>query len=261
MKARDILITLAVRFGGDWDLIMNAIRSKKYLKPEEVEEVAAQNLDAITIVDADYPEGFRNCFKPPICLFYRGNKALISDRSKLLSYIGSREASSYGLLMAREIAKGLSENGYTIVSGMARGIDGEALRAAIEEKGRAIAILGSGINRPFPESNRDLYERLCSEGLVLSEYPGDVEPHASHFPFRNRLIASCPKALIVGEAKQHSGTSITVGYALGALEDIGAVPYRAKEESLCNQLIKDGAALVESVSDALLLMNGRIEKA
>lgn len=260
MKARDLLIALSLKCKGDWDAVMDMIQKRKAPTNEEIEDAIKNPRDAITIVDKDYPRYFQSCHKPPMVIFYKGDRRLIHDGENILAYIGSRDASRYGLRLAEEICSGVSKEGFTVVSGMARGIDGAALRAAIKEKGRAIAFLGSGIDRPFPESNKDLYEELCRSGLVLSEYPDDTPPKASNFPFRNRMIAACCRALIVGEGKLRSGTSSTVAYALGVNAEIGAVPFLADEETLNNQLIKDGAALITCAQDAIDLMGPRARR-
>ncbi len=262
MKARDILIALAVNCDGDWDRIMDMIHARKVMPEEEINTIAAKGLQAITIIDDDYPRYLRNSYKPPICLFYKGDKSLIKDGENLVGYVGSRDATPYALKMAGKICAGISDKGFTVVSGMARGVDGAALRAAIKGKGKAVAFLGSGIDRPYPESNRDLYNELCTSGLVLSEYPFEIEPKPSNFPFRNRMIAASCRALIVGEAKPRSGTSVTVNYAVSANCDVGAVPFEAGAEFINNQLIKEGAALIENAGDAidLIMPSGKCRK-
>lgn len=254
MKGRDILIALAVKCDGDWDRIMDMIHARKVMPEEEINAITAKGLQAITIIDDDYPRYLRNSYKPPICLFYKGDKSLIKNGENLIAYVGSRDATPYALEMAEKICSGISEKGYTVVSGMARGVDWAALRAAIKGKGRAIAFLGSGIDKPYPECNRDLYNELCTSGLLLSEYPFDVEPKPSNFPFRNRMIAASCRALIVGGAKPRSATSATVNYAVGTHCDVGAIPFEAGTEFMNNQLIKDGATLIENVEDAVSLL-------
>lgn len=255
IKARDLLIYLSLKYEGDWEKIFSAIKGKEAFSKEDVLK-ASENLSCscVTLIDPEYPSSLKNCNKPPFVLFYYGDISLIQDEKKCVAYIGSRESSSYGEEMAKTISKGVAKRGYCIVSGMARGIDRVATENALGEIGGAVGILGSGIDRPYPTENIGLYNRLKTEGLVISEYPGKVPPDKNHFPFRNRIIACLSRLIIVGEASHRSGTLITVGYALDFGKDIASLPYRADEENACNDLIKDGATLITCVDDVLNLL-------
>lgn len=255
MTGREALIYLSLKHAGDWEKMVAGVRAHEDFEKEEAERLI-QGVKSLvcTILDPQYPLCFKNCFRPPLVFYYYGNLGLISEEKQCLSYIGSREASPYGLMMARKIAGGLAAKGYVIVTGLARGIDGEATKAALEAHGKAVGILGNGIEMAYPSCNEELYEKLKREGLVLSEYPLLTSPDKSHFPQRNRLVAACSQSLIVGEASKKSGTLITVGYALGYNKEIGCVPYKANEDSACNVLIKEGAFMIENVADALLMM-------
>lgn len=249
LTGRDYLIYLAIKYKGDWDNIMRAARAHQRFDDNEiVEAVSGIQSKVITFIDKEYPECLKRCCKPPLVLFYYGNIDLLSDEN-LVAYIGSRDSSSYGEEMARKIAKEMVEKGITLMSGLARGIDSRAIEAALEAHGRVIGVLGSGIDNPWPISSIPLYNRLKKEGLVLSEYAGEIEPMPAHFPIRNRIVGGAPKGVVVGEAATRSGTLITVGYALTSGREVGAVPHRANEESSCNVLIKQGAWLIESGED------------
>lgn len=250
-KPRNILISLALKYNGDWDKITEAIKAKEELDEELIEE--ASNTQAITLLDPEYPSSLKQCYKPPIVLFYKGDISLLQHEGSV-AYVGSRNATPYGTNMAREICSGLAKKDYAIVSGLARGIDTQALASALEAKGKAIAVLGSGIDNCYPNDCRPLYDTLAEKGLIISEYPKDTPPTAETFPLRNRIVANLPKAVIVGEASRRSGTMITVSYALSGNKDVGAVPFRAGEDSECNLLIKDGAFMIENVADALLML-------
>ncbi len=255
MTGRDALIYLSQKYEGDWAKMMAAVKSRENFDEGKAEEAARRNQSQVcTIIDPQYPVCFKNCLRPPLVFYYYGNLGLLSDEKKCVSYIGSREASPYGLRMADKIAGGLAARGYVIVTGLARGIDGEATKAALAAGGKAIGILGSGIDMAYPTSSAGLYDRLKRDGLVLSEYPLKTPPSKDKFPQRNRLVAACSQGLIVGEAGKKSGTLITVGYALGTNKDIGCIPFHADEESACNVLVKEGAYMIESVADALLMM-------
>jgi len=250
MQGREVLIYLALLYNGDWEKMITAIKEKKAFTQEEMEErLSKWKGEAITIVDSDYPDSLRHCYKPPLVLFLLGDKTLIQEEKKCVSIIGSREASAYGSKMTAEFASGLAKEGYVIVNGMAAGIDGIALKAARDGGGRGVGVLGSGIDYCFPSRNRDIYEWLKRCGLIISEYPGLTPPKPEHFPFRNRIVAALSASLIVGEAHSRSGTLITVGYAAGYTKEIGCPPFEAGKDSQCNQLIKDGACLLENMGD------------
>ncbi len=157
--------------------------------------------------------------------------------------------------MAEKISNELAMKNYTIVSGMAKGIDGVATRAALNAGGKAVGVLGSGIDMCYPMENEDIYENLKRGGLLISEYPPGIKPSKENFPFRNRIIAALSKLTIVGEANKKSGTLITVGYALEGGKEVACIPFRADEDSACNSLIRDGAALITSTEDVLNLLN------
>jgi DNA processing protein len=255
MTGRQALAYLALKYKGDWDKMIQGVRNHEDVESEEAEkELSAIHCSFLTIVDKDYPESLRNCYRPPLVLFYYGDISLVADEARCVSYIGSREASAYGLERARTIAGGLAKEGYVIVTGLARGIDAAANQAALEAQGKTVGVLGCGIDLCYPASSQPLYDQLKQKGLLLSEYPGEVPPDRENFPLRNRIVASLSKGIIVGEASKKSGTLITVGYALGFTKEIGCVPYRADEESACNILIKEGAYMIEDVEDANLMM-------
>ena len=252
LTPRNILVSLALKYKGEWDKIFDAIKAKETPDEELVEE--ASQTKAITLLDPEYPNELKQCYKPPLVLFYKGDISLLQHKGGSVAYVGSRDATPYGTNTAREICSGLVKKGYAIVSGLARGIDSKALAFALEGEGKAIAVLGSGIDNCYPKDCRPLYDALAEKGLIISEYPKDTPPTAEAFPFRNRIVAGLPKAVIVGEASRHSGTMVTVSYALSYNKDVGAVPFRAGEDSECNLLIKDGAFMIENADDALLML-------
>lgn len=161
-----------------------------------------------------------------------------------------RKPSNYGLKMTTKVTCSLIKKGYTIISGMALGVDAISHRTAIYNGGKTIAVLGSGINYPYPKRNRDIYDVLKENHLVISEYPGSLPPKKEYFPIRNRLIAGLSKRLLVTEAKLKSGTMITVNYALNQGKDVYAVPSSLDSENIgCNHLIQLGASLFLNVDD------------
>lgn len=255
LNGRQIIIALAIKFHGDWDMIYSAISKKEIcdLNPY-LEEFNKASCKATTILDDDYPQILKQIYMPPFALFYYGDITLAHNPSKCLSIIGSRNPTSYGTKMATQLSKELSKN-YIIVSGMAKGIDGIAHSSAIQEGNKTIAIIGSGIDRCYPTENKELYQSLKKGNLILSEYFGDVSPDTKHFPLRNRIIAGLSKGTLIVEAQRQSGTSITASYALNFSRVVLAVPNTADSNSACNRLIKEGAVLVENANDVLDELN------
>ncbi len=255
MEKRKIIIAYAIKHSGDWSRIFNAIRTRETLEEEDFAKVDEMKCSAITLVDEDYPAQLREIYKPPLVLFYYGEISLLNNYFKNVSIVGSRDCSEYGANITYEIASGLAQKGYTIVSGMARGIDGIAHRGAIDGGGRTIAVLGSGIDYYYPAENKDLYKEIKENHLVISEYPGKLPPQTYFFPVRNRIIAGLSKTLVVTEAKNSSGSLITAALALGGDADVMCVPHEAGKQSQCNQLINSGAILVESADDVIKEMS------
>ena len=251
---REALIFLAIKHQGNWDEIYRAVKERECPPEEEVEAmVASLTCKVVTILDPEYPQRLRNFYKAPFVLFYEGDLSLISDMDNCVAYVGSRNATPYGNKMATEICSKLAENGKTIIGGLARGIGTSALKAALPY-GKAVAVLGNGVGYCFPPENRELQNEIKVKGLLISEYPPNLAPTANNFPLRNRIIAGLPKCVVVGGAEHRSGTIVTVGYAISFGKDVGCVPYPADEKSACNELIKEGAAMIENADDVLFMM-------
>lgn len=198
----------------------------------------------ISIFNPNYPKLLSMCLDAPPFLICKGNINLLNNNT--IAIVGSRNASLAGMKIANNLASSLHD--YTIVSGMARGIDRHAHLGAIN---RTIAVLGSGIDKIYPLDNKDLYEELCAKGLIVSEYPIGCDPSASFFHARNRIIAGLSKGVIVVEANLHSGSLITSRYGLEYNRDIFAVPGCPLDQRSHgpNSLIQNGAILVQSAED------------
>ena len=257
ISSREILIYLAIIFKGDWYRIYNFAVQHYELPPDELvrEELKKLDSEAVTILDPEYPEVLRQLVQPPFVLFYHGDISLIHDYENSLAIIGTRRPTKYGIETTKRIIKEL-ESKYIIISGMALGIDSIAQETTLEYGGRTVAVLGSGINNCYISSLMGLYQQLKERHLIISEYPGNTTPSTINFPFRNRIIAALSKCLLVTEAKSKSGTSTTVGFALMGQTNVLAVPAPANEDSLCNTLIREGAALVRSGYDVMDEMDG-----
>ena len=182
---------------------------------------------------------------------------------KMAAIVGARACSSYGKEMAEYFARGLAKEGVGIVSGMARGADGIAQRAALSAGGYSVAVLGCGVDICYPEENRPLYERLWENGCILSEYPPGTLPHSRLFPPRNRIISALSDLVLVIEAREKSGTLITVDMALEQGKDVFAVPGRITDTCSrgCNRLIGNGAGIAVSVAQLLQELQGSVPHA
>lgn len=254
-NARDALLALTLKYEGKWEEIYRAIKEKERPDIDLVAEYHKKSkTDFVTLVDKNYPSVFKTMSKPPFLLFYRGDWNLLADGSKIISYIGSRDASSYGLRMTKTIVGGLVDAKVTICTGLARGIDAEAAKVTLDRGGKLVCVLGNGIEYCYPSSNEDLYERAVRLGLVVSEYPLYTKPSKENFPARNRIVAAVSNGIVVGEAGKRSGTLITVSYGLNLNKEIGCVPYSADARSSCNALIKEGAYMIENAEDALMMI-------
>ena len=255
MDSRIILIAIVIQHKSKWDEVMEAVKRRE--KPDDQYIEMAKNLkcNAITLIDPEYPVTLRSVIKPPFVLFYYGDLNIISDYYKNVSIVGSRDCSEYGSSKTEEIAGDLAERGYTIISGMARGIDSIAHKAAIAKGGKTVAILGSGIDCCYPTSNKLLYKEIKENHLLISEYYGNMAPSPENFPIRNRIIAGLSKTLIVTEAKYQSGSLTTALLALDGNADVMCLPYPADQESECNRLIMNGALLIENADDVVNQMS------
>ena len=261
ITGRDVVIYFAVKYAGDWAKIYEAMQKRETFQEEDVVAATASlRCKVVTIIDDAYPTGLKKIYKPPFALFYYGNLDLAYDIDKSLAVIGSRDSGPYGIKMTTQITTQLAKAGLTIVSGLAKGIDATAHWAAINAGGKTIAVLGSGIDQCYPKENRELYTLIKSDHLLLSEYPGETTPDKDHFPWRNRIIAALSKGVFVSEAHKRSGTLITVGYALYLGREVFVLPHPADSDTSCNQLIKDGAVLVESAQDILDELNQNLGK-
>ena len=172
--------------------------------------------------DRLYPPLLAQLHDPPPCLHVRGAVELLSEPA--VAIVGARSCSSYGAQIAREVAREVALAGVVVVSGMARGIDGEAHPGALAAGGQTVAVLGCGIDRDYPRSHADLARRICERGAVVSEYPPGVEPAPWRFPARNRIIAGLCLATVVVEARERSGALITADFAMELGRDVFAVP-------------------------------------
>jgi DNA processing protein len=217
----------------------------------EIAQARNLGISLICYNDPSYPARLRAIADPPPVLYTKGE--LIAADEKAVAIVGSRSASDYGRRVARDLARGLAGVGVTVVSGMARGIDGMAHEAALNAGGRTLAVLGSGVERAYPPEHDKLHARISGNGAVLSELSIGTRPLAFNFPARNRLISGLSLGVVVVEATEKSGSLITASMAVEQGREVFAVPGQvgSSRSRGAHRLIRQGANLVESVEDIL----------
>lgn len=229
---------------------LTACRSR--CTPEaEYEALRAQGIDVVTLRHDHYPDLLREIPSPPPVIFLRGEVTLEDRRA--VAIVGTRRMSGYGRELTKTLAYDLAKAGVTIVSGLAKGVDGIAHAAALDAGGRTIAVMGNGVKRVYPAVHQALAKRIIGQGAVLSDLHPDAPPDAPNFPARNRLISGLALAVVVTEAPLRSGALITVDFAADQGRDVFAVPGSVHSEASagCNRLLRDGARLVRNADDVL----------
>ena len=224
----------------------------KTIKVDRYLDLCEQN--GITILDlfnANYPVPLQEIHNPPPILFCKGQ--VKEEDSLAIAIVGSRHATYYGKRVAEQLARGLATAGYTIVSGLARGIDAAAHRGALAAGGRTIAVLGSGVLNVYPAEHVELAKQVAEQGAVISEVTPNRAPKSGAFPQRNRIVTGLSLGTIIVEAAQRSGALISARLASEQGREVFAVPgpIDSRMSKGCHQLIRDGAKLVESVDDVL----------
>ena len=232
---------VAARQGIDLDLVLRRL------------EQAGVNV--LTWESPDYPVNLRNIAQPPPVLYVRGQ--LIPADEWAVALVGTRRASAYGREVARELAAALAANGVTVVSGLARGIDIVAHRAALEAGGRTVAVLGSGLDQIYPAEHQSAAADMAKAGAVVTDYALGTLPDSANFPPRNRIISGLAKGVVVVEADEKSGALITAGFAAEQGRDVFAVPGSIRQPTCrgTNKLIQQGAKVVLSATDILEELN------
>lgn len=225
---------------------------------EEAEEVVAKcdslGIDIVTVFDVKYPSALKNISNPPIVLFVDGQ--LPGSGSLCMAVVGSRKPSIYGLNMTDKISYELAKAGMVIVSGMARGIDSAAHRAAIRAGGKTVAVLGCGTDVVYPPENRSLKDLISKNGAVVSEFLPGTAPKPSCFPVRNRIVSGMSDATLITEGKASSGSTITANLAKDQGREVFCLPGNADNplSAAPNRFIREGARLAASAEDILIDM-------
>lgn len=218
---------------------------------KRIQTARIAGVKVISYLDPDFPANLADVPHMPPVLFIQG-EITQSDR-EAVAIVGTRRPSHYGIRTAEELATGLAAAGITIVSGLARGIDSQAHRAALQASGRTIAVLGSGIDVIYPPENRELAKEIERQGALITEFPPGIGPLAMNFPKRNRIISALSRVVIAVEAGEKSGVLNTCAWAQEQGRTVFAVPGRIGEERSIgtNRLIRQGAQILTSIKDVL----------
>lgn len=246
----------------DWVNLFGLSLAEKFARfrnkfdPEKsLAEMEKKGIKILTLADKEYPEKLKNISDPPICLYIKGDKKLLSDsENKFFAVVGTRRATGYGRQVTRLLAGELTQYGFVIVSGMAIGIDSQAHWAALNSRGKTIAVLGCGVDIIYPSSNRRLYQEIIERGgAVISEFPPGHTVLPGLFVARNRIISGLSIGVLVIEGAKDSGSLITARYAAEQGRDVFAPPSPITSlfSSAPNLLIKQGAKMVTSIEDIL----------
>ncbi len=250
LSARPAEIRAVKGFGDELSSSITGWEDKVDLSAE-LAKIKDRGLTILTQDDKLYPARLRQSPSPPIVLYVWGQ---ITERdANAIGVVGSRQATHYGLSVAKKVSFQIAYAGYTIVSGLARGIDTAAHEGALAGKGRTVAVIGSGIGQLYPPENMALAERITQQGAVVSEFPMDYPPDRQSFPLRNRIVAGWCEGLLVAEAPIRSGSLITADMATDMGRTVYAVPGNIDRPTSmgCNKLIQQGAKLVTSGEDVL----------
>lgn len=245
-------------------LITNILTQRSQLNPQLLlEEHSRQNPHFWTPADADYPRLLWEIPSPPPVLYYRGQVKMSENQGQIpgIAIVGTRFPTEHGKRWTKKISMGLAKSDFTVISGLAAGIDGQAHRSCLEAGGRTIAVLGTGLDLVYPPQNRQLFEEIAEKGLILSEYPVGTKPDRGNFPARNRIIAGLSRAILVMEAPEKSGSLITARYANEFCRDVYTLPNSpdVAEAKGCLTLIHNGAEVILS-EETLLETLGAIPK-
>ena len=245
-----------VAAGLDQRSVRSVVTRRPSISPDaEIQRLASLGIDAFTIRDPGYPRLLREVYEYPPLLYVKGN--LESEDERAVTIVGTRKTTAYGREVAHQISWDLAKNGVTIVSGLARGIDGTAHRAALDAGGRTVAVLANGLDTIYPPEHANMAREISRNGALVSEHPPGVRPEAKNFPRRNRLLSGLTPGTLVVEAGEGSGALWTVRHAVDQNREVMAVPGSilspASRES--NRLIQDGAKTVLGYADVLAELN------
>jgi len=224
----------------------------------ELQRIRHHNFNLLTWNDSAYPALLREIYNPPMLLYVNGDVELLNRPS--IAVVGSRAATSYGLKIGRRLGAELGGRGLNVVSGLALGVDAAAHAAALEAGGITVAVLGCGLDVPYPRRNLDLSRRIADRGVIVSEYPLGTKPEAFRFPARNRIISGLTLGVVVVEAAKRSGSLITARLAMDEGREVFAIPGRVDSAASAgaHSLLQQGAKLVYKLDDILVELSAHL---
>ncbi len=216
-----------------------------------LEGLVRSGVNAVTMFSEDYPKSLKEITIPPLVLYCKGNVKIL--KNKIFGIVGSRKSLPLSIKIAENYSKALADAQFTLVTGIAEGVDGAVLKTAVSENAKVISVIAGGYNHVYPKNNKDLLDKVIECGLAVSEYPPDTVPKPFMFPIRNRIISALAKGVLVVSGAIKSGTLYTAEYAEEFGKDLFAVPYSVGIDSGagCNDLIKRGAILTDNPKDIL----------
>ena len=234
--------------------VAQAVFQKKSFKRAEKELTLTRNIDRCRLVnwsEPEYPQTLLQIYDPPVLLYVRGDAGVLNQPS--ISIVGTRRPTLYGTQMAERLGREIAARGLVVVSGMARGIDAIGHQGAMAVNGRAVGVLGTGVDVCYPKENKKLYEKVLERGAIVSEFPLGTHPAPENFPVRNRIVAGMPLGVVVIEGAQYSGSLITARLAMEFGREVFGVPGNVTQpvSFAPNQLIKQGAKLVTNGEDVV----------
>ncbi len=222
---------------------------------KELVLVEKYGFNVIDIYDEQYPRLLREIDTAPLVLYVWGDIKILNKMG--FAVIGTRKPTKYGVKLTKDFTKGLSDLGFTIISGLAKGVDTVAHETALGNKAKTVAVLGSGLLNLYPRQNEKLAKRISSNGAIISEFPLNAPPLRENFPRRNRIVSGLSKGVLVTEAAYRSGTLITAHYALEQNREVFAIPGNIDSDfsSGTHRLIKEGAKLIDCIEDITSELN------
>jgi DNA processing protein len=234
--------------------VAQAVFKKQSFKRAEKELALTRCIDRCRLLnwsEPEYPQTLLQIYDPPVLLYVRGDAGVLNQPS--ISIVGTRRPTLYGTQMAERLGREIAARGLVVVSGMARGIDAIGHQGAMAVNGRAIGVLGTGVDVCYPKENRKLYEKVLERGAIVSEFPLGTHPAPENFPVRNRIVAGMPLGVVVIEGAQYSGSLITARLAMEFGREVFGVPGNVTQpvSFAPNQLIKQGAKLVTNGEDVI----------
>jgi DNA processing protein len=234
--------------------VAQAVFKKGAFKRAEKELAAVRGIAGCRLLnwtEPEYPQSLLQIYDPPVMLYVRGDPQILNLPS--ISIVGTRKPTLYGTQLAQRLGRDLAARGLVIVSGMARGIDAIGHQGAMAANGRAIGVLGTGIDICYPKENKKLYEKVLERGAIIGEFPLGTHPAPENFPVRNRIVAGMPLGVVVVEGAQYSGSLITARLAMEFGREVFGVPGNVTQPASFapNQLIKQGAKLVAGAEDVI----------